>query len=218
MLRNRLRRKAQRSAESDVLDRTPSAGASLMSYGSFWDSAEGDEYRRMQMVVSTARGAVSAKPVGKKAKGADRERGLIIAATQQWERAYRNGGWPRPRADVALDVRAVTNKNAPQPQNFAKRLLDQLGGTGNESPIVYHDDRQVTMLFVRVDEFAPAEPEIYFAAQRASVIRDMIRRSSRAVDDGRDDDEVDHEWHRLASQLEADEDTISDWRTAKDEF
>lgn len=183
-----------------------------MSYGSFWDSAEGDEYRRIQMVVSTARGAVSAKPVGKRAKGAVRERDLIIAAASEWERAYRNGGWPRPKADVALDVMAVTNKNAPQPQNFAKRLLDQLGGTGNDSPIVYHDDRQVSMLFVRVDEFAPAEPEIYFAAQRASVVRDMIRRNDRVDLEKRAPNEVDSEWERLESQVEADEDAISDWR------
>ncbi|TXI64323.1 hypothetical protein [Mycolicibacterium mageritense] len=68
-------------------------------------------------------------------------------------------------------------KDTPQPQNFAKRLLDQLGSVSGRTPIVYRDDRQVTMLYVRVDEITSATPTIHFTAQRASVIRSEMRRA-----------------------------------------
>ncbi len=66
---------------------------------------------------------------------------------------------------MALDVWAVTDSNAPQPHNFAKRLLDQLGRHGE--PIIYDDDRQGSMLFVRLDEHnsTTTAPTIFFAAQ-----------------------------------------------------
>lgn len=116
-----------------------------MSINSFWKSPEAGESRHLWNVMSTARCAVSAKPVDKKAKGVARQRDWILAATKERERAFRNGGWPRLRADVALDVVAVTNKDAPRPENFAKGLLDQLGAA-NGDPIVCYDDRQVSML------------------------------------------------------------------------
>jgi hypothetical protein len=68
-----------------------------VSIDSFWNSAEADEYRHVWNVMSMARCAVSAKPVGKKAKGLARQREWILAATKEWERAYRNGGGRVPR-------------------------------------------------------------------------------------------------------------------------
>jgi hypothetical protein len=178
-----------------------------VSIDSFWNSSEADEYRRIWNVMSTARCSVSAKPVGKKAKGVARQRDWILAATKEWQRAYRNGGWPRPKADVALDVVAITNKDAPRPENFAKGLLDLLGASKGD-PIVYYDDRQVSMLFVRVDEFAPAEPEIHFAAQRASVIRDLIRRTGNSR---RRDAEYEEQQRRREASTDADWEAVSDW-------
>jgi hypothetical protein len=64
--------------------------------------------------LTTARGGLSAKPKAKGAKGASQERQLTVAAAEEWERAYSGGGWPRPKADVALDIWAVTDRNAPQ--------------------------------------------------------------------------------------------------------
>lgn len=176
-----------------------------MSSDGFWDSAEGREYRRMWREMTTAFGVVVTRPRAKGSSGAAQERVLIEAAANDFERAYR-GGWPRPKADVALDVWAVGTKDIPQPQNFAKRLLDQLGSVDGRTPIVYRDDRQVTMLYVRVDEIASATPTIHFAAQRTSVIRSEIRRSP-------DDDA--HRQHFLARERELDEqlETAKEWIT-----
>jgi hypothetical protein len=165
--------------------------------------------------LTTARGGVAIKPKAKGSGGVAQERALIVAAADEWERAYRGGGWPRPRADVALDVWAVASRNAPQPQNFAKRLLDQLGSHAKGKPIVYQDDRQVSMLYVRVDEFPDVEPQIYFAAQRSAVIRDEMRRMP-------DDDDFD-EVHRdqqldLDFRMESADEAIADWRNDTSEL
>ena len=113
-----------------------------------------------------------------------------------------------PWADVALDVWAVSTKNAPQ-HNFAKRLLDQLGPGAGNKPIVYQDDRQVSMSYVRVDEISTAEPRIYFAAQRSAVIRSEMRRLPE--DDYRSEQYRERQAH-LDSQLEIAEDAIAEWR------
>jgi hypothetical protein len=73
---------------------------------SFWDSGEGREYRDAWRQVTTARGGVDARPRAKGAGGAQRERDLIMAAARAWHSAH-HGGWPRPKAEVALDVWAV---------------------------------------------------------------------------------------------------------------
>lgn len=177
-----------------------------MSAEGFWDSPEGRDYRRMWREFTTARGVVATRPRAKRSSGAMQERILIEAAASEFARAYNDGGWPRRRADVALDVWAVGTKDTPQPQNFAKRLLDQLSSVNGRAPIVYHDDRQVTMLYVRVDEIETATPEIHFAAQRSSVIRSEIRR--------RPDEDVREERFR-SRERELDEklDTAGEWIT-----
>lgn len=176
-----------------------------MSSDDFWDSAEGRNYRRVWREVTTARGVVATRPRAKRSNGAAQERALIEAATQEFERAYSKGGWPRPKADLALDVWAIGTKDTPQPQNFAKRLLDQLGSVDGRAPIVYEDDRQVTMLYVRVDEIASATPTIYFTAQRSSVIRSEIRR-------GPDDDDVrSQHFAERAEELSGQLDTAREW-------
>lgn len=146
-----------------------------MSIGGWWSSAQGRAYRDVWRWATTARGRVNVTPKAKGATGQRRERDLILEAARSWQNKY-GEGWPRPRAEVALDVWAVTRRNPPQPQNFAKRLLDQLGNVDGK-PIIYFDDRQVSMLFVRVDAFegGPFEPMIRFAAQRASLVREGLR-------------------------------------------
>lgn len=180
-----------------------------MSYDGFWDSPDGREYRAMWRELTTARGGVATRPRAKGSGAIAQERALIVAAAEEFERVYRGGGWPRPKADVALDVWAVSTKNAPQPHNFAKRLLDQLGPGAGNNPIVYQDDRQVSMLYVRVDEISTAEPRIYFAAQRSAVIRSEMRRLPE--DDYRSEQYRERQAH-LDSQLEIAEDAIAEWR------
>lgn len=181
-----------------------------MSSDGYWDSAEGRDCRRMWREMTTARGIVATRPRAKGSSGAAQERILIEAAAQGFARALSGGSWPRPKAGVALDVWAVGTKDTPQPQNFAKRLFDQLGSVDGRTPIVYRDDRQVTMLYVRVDEFASATPTIHFTAQRSSVIRSEIRR-------GPDDADVRRERfverdRKLSEQLETASELIIDWR------
>lgn len=179
-----------------------------MSSDGFWASPQGHEYRQMWRKMTTASGVVATRPRAKGSSRAAQERDLIEYAAQEFEHAYSGGGWPRQRADVALDVWAVGMKDTPQPQNFAKRLLDQLGTVEGRQPIVYRDDRQVTMLYVRVDEIASATPTIHFAAQRASVIRDEIRRGP--------DDEARHQQRserdrELEDALERAQEWVTDW-------
>jgi hypothetical protein len=183
-------------------------GKLSMSNDGFWDSPEGRACRTMWRELTTARGVVATRPRAKGSGGVAQERALIAAAAEEFERAYRGGGWPRRRADVALDVWAVSTRDAPQPQNFAKRLLDQLGPARGK-PIVYQDDRQVSMLYVRVDEVASADPQIYFAAQRSALIRSEMRR--RPGDDDRAELYRDRQ-RDLDERLEAAEEAIADWR------
>ncbi|MCV7225282.1 hypothetical protein [Mycolicibacterium komossense] len=177
-----------------------------MSADGFWDSPQGHEYRQMWRRMTTAFGVVATRPRAKGSSRAAQERDLIEAAAREFEHAYRGGSWPRQRADVALDVWAVGMKDTPQPQNFAKRLLDQLGTVDGRTPIVYRDDRQVTMLYVRVDEIASATPTIHFAAQRAAVIRDEIRR-------GPADEARQQQFHERQRELEDALERAQDWVT-----
>lgn len=180
-----------------------------MSSDGFWDSAQGHEYRQMWRKMTTASGVVATRPRAKGSARAAQERDLIEDAVREFAHTYHGGGWPRQRADVALDVWAVGIKDTPQPQNFAKRLLDQLGSVGGRTPIVYRDDRQVTMLYVRVDEIASATPTIHFAAQRASVIRDEIRRAP--ADEARQQQRSERD-RELEDALEKAQEWVTDYR------
>jgi hypothetical protein len=51
-----------------------------MALDSFWDSEEGREYRDGWRKLTTARGGVEARPRAKCARGAQRERDLIMTA------------------------------------------------------------------------------------------------------------------------------------------
>lgn len=182
-----------------------------MTSEGYWNSVEGLEYQRFWREMTTARGFVATRPQAKGSRGAVQERVLIEAAVEEFAPAYRGGGWPRPRAEVALDVRAVGINNAPQPQNFAKRLLDQLGIVNGAKPIVYNDDRQVSMLFARVDEWKAETPSIHFTAQRSSVIRGEMRRHPRTDERREQHTERDHE---LEQRLEFAQDQIEHCRGA----
>lgn len=182
-----------------------------MTSKGYWDSPEGLEYQRFWREMTTARGFVATRPQAKGSRGAVQERVLIEAAVEEFGQAYRGGGWPRRRADVALDVRAVGISNAPQPQNFAKRLLDQLGIVNGAKPIVYKDDRQVSMLFARVDEWKAETPSIHFTAQRSSVIRAEMRRHPHTDERRERHSERDHE---LEQRLDFAQDQIEQYRGA----
>jgi hypothetical protein len=179
-----------------------------MLYGpgeSWWTSDEGATYRNLLRNVTAARGRVAVTAKNKAGKGGAQERDLLVEAAREWHNRF-GARWPRPRADIALDIWALTHGHPPQPQNYAKRLLDQLGDDHGD-PIVYVDDRQVTMLFVRVDAITSNSiPDtVFFSAQLASSVRESLR---YAADRGRtrehfgDDRERETDWQTRIDMAE----------------
>ena len=173
----------------------------------------GDNYRRtIEGRIDKARGRATMalhldlplEPKSKKsARPAHREavQTHVREGAGPWMKA--NGGkyahWPRPRADLALDVHIFSGeKNSPRIDTACKWLLDELGGP-DAGEVVYRDDRQVKWLFasksVQTDsdaeaataagivffgvDHAPApsaqfDPHIYVTAQtRANRVADM---------------------------------------------
>ena len=187
--------------------------------GSWWTSNEGSKYRNLLRNVTTARGRVSVTAKNKTSKGAVKERDLLLEAARKWHNTF-GARWPRPRADVALDVWAITHTNPPQPQNYAKRLLDQLGEVDGK-PVVYTDDRQVAMLFVRVDrtDGASMPDTVFFSAQLASSVRESVRYGAarRRERDLASDDWQSREFD-WENRLEDAERLIETWRLAGTEL
>jgi hypothetical protein len=143
------------------------------------------------------------------------ESDLLAEAAREWHTRF-GARWPRPRADIALDVWALTHGNPPQPQNYAKRLLDQLGDDDGQ-PIVDVDDRQVTMLFVRVDKTTSASiPDtVFFSAQLAAAVRESVRYGTNRL---RSRDPYDGGWERgtdWQTEIDDAERAIETW-TASD--
>jgi hypothetical protein len=182
--------------------------------GNWWASDEGSAYRNLLRNVTAARGRVAVTAKNKTSKGGAQERDLLVEAASKWHNRF-GARWPRPRADIALDVWALTHSNPPQPQNYAKRLLDQLGDDKGE-PIIYVDDRQVAMLFVRVDKTTSASiPDtVFFSAQLAASARDSVR---YAADRIRSRDSYEEDWQReedWQSQIDDADRAIETWTAA----
>ncbi|WP_280317591.1 hypothetical protein [Nocardia wallacei] len=73
--------------------------------------------------------------------------------------------------DIAL---RTTSRDPARIDKYCKWLLDELGGQRGD-PIVYTDDRQVKMLFARLDRNA-AEPSIWVTAQTVAQVQEGLRR------------------------------------------
>ncbi|MGY1959614.1 hypothetical protein [Nocardia gipuzkoensis] len=149
--------------------------------GSYWTTEAGLRHKDFSRSISTLRLWLAQEPKSKQAKGkaaARESRDLMLQDATTWHRmnGKYGGRWPRPRAHIALDIYFwTTNPNSPRIDKLCKRLLDELGGATG-APIVYHDDRQVKMLFARCDR-STREPRIAVDAQTATQVRAGLRRA-----------------------------------------
>lgn len=151
-----------------------------MYEGSYWTTEAGlrlrDEYRS----VSTLRLSLEQNPMTKGTKGKARKRELrelMFRDAGMWHGldGKFGGRWPRPRANVVLDIAMRTTLRDPaRIDKYCKWLLDELGGQQGD-PIVYADDRQVKMLFARLDRSA-SEPSIWVTAQTLTQVKEGLRR------------------------------------------
>ncbi|MFX0573091.1 hypothetical protein [Nocardia nepalensis] len=151
-----------------------------MDDGSYWKSEAGLRQKDLRRFVSALRLGIIKEPRSKSAKGkaASRElRELLLEGAATWHRLDGDYGarWPRPRADLALDIAfRTTNPNSPRIDKLCKYLLDELGGMKGP-PIVYNDDRQVKMLFAH-RHTADDQPLISVTAQTVAQVRAGICR------------------------------------------
>lgn len=146
---------------------------------SFWRTEAGQQHRDELRRISAARLLVGYEPRGKKAQQQEVFfRDLLLEDAKIWSQTPL-GGWPRPKADVALDISAQSSRNnAPRPDSLCKWLLDQLDGSRG-TPVLFSDDRQVTMLFARCDRNETEPPSISVVARRAYLVRESLRRVVR---------------------------------------
>ncbi|WP_280260090.1 hypothetical protein [Nocardia abscessus] len=149
---------------------------------SYWTTEAGLRLKDIYRSVSTLRLSLDRNPITKAAKGKARKRELqelMLRDAATWHRmdGQFGGRWPRPRADLVLDIAMRTTLRDPaRIDKYCKWLLDDLGGTqGN--PIVYADDRQVKMLFARLTRGTDnEEPSIWVTAQTVAQVRAGLRR------------------------------------------
>lgn len=151
-----------------------------MYEGSYWTTEAGLRLKDMYRSVSTLRLSLGQNPMTKGAKGKARKRelrDLMFRDAAMWhglDGKY-GGRWPRSRADLVLDIAMRTTLRDPaRIDKYCKWLLDELGGLHGD-PIVYTDDRQVKMLFARLDHNAN-EPSVWVTAQTVAQVQEGLRR------------------------------------------
>ncbi|MBU3063201.1 hypothetical protein KO481_16905 [Nocardia sp. NEAU-G5] len=151
-----------------------------MYEGSYWTTEAGLRLKDVYRSVSTLRLSLEQNPMTKGTKGKARKqelRDLMFRDAALWHRFDKRygGRWPRPRADLALGIAMRTTLRDPaRIDKYCKWLLDELGGHQGD-PIVYTDDRQVKMLFARLDRNAD-EPSIWVTAQTVAQVQEGLRR------------------------------------------
>jgi hypothetical protein len=163
---------------------------------SWWRTDEGLAHRDLLRSITTVHIGVVTEPRAKSSRANNKLKTQLLRGD---EALHRPDGWPRPTADVALDARATTPSNTPPDvQNFCKWLLDELGQTNGDA-VVYKDDRQVKMLFARVDKISKdGEPKIWVHAQRVSLVKEGLR---RAIDVARDSENPDQLKEAMATPV-----------------
>lgn len=117
---------------------------------SFWASAAGELRRFERRRESALSFEVPIEAPTKNTRRGTREkaRAALSDALEndtlaRWARERTT--WPKPRADIALDLRVeTTSRNPPRVDSVCKWLLDELAGK------VYADDRQVKLLFAGI--------------------------------------------------------------------
>lgn len=116
----------------------------------FWRTDAGEYLRLHRRRMASLRVTIPTEAPTKKTRRASREKARQMLrnyfetdALARYARGRTN--WPKPRADIALDIFVSSaSRNGPRIDNACKWLLDEL------TELVYKDDRQVKLLFARV--------------------------------------------------------------------
>jgi hypothetical protein len=143
----------------------------------FWDSEAGKRLSDARLRASMLQLRADVEPRSKRARSTTNDRAQLLDDALLWHQAsWTVGGrWPRPRAELAVDLLFVSaSSNPPRIDSACKWLLDELG-SGTGKPIVYNDDRQIKMLYARIDK-SSAKSCVYVRAQTLSKTFQGIRR------------------------------------------
>jgi hypothetical protein len=145
----------------------------------YWQTVEGRIDKARGRAMMALHLDLPLEPKSKKsARPAHREavQAHVREGAGPWMKATggKNAHWPRPRADLALDVHIFSGeRNSPRIDTACKGLLDELGGP-DVGEVIYEDDRQVKWLFasksVRTDldaETATAAGVAFFGVDQA---------------------------------------------------
>lgn len=158
----------------------------------FWSSQDGRRLQWQQRRLRTAHVLVEQEP-RQKGPAARRE----AKEFRSLARAQLSGqqGWPRPRAELALDLTfATTTRQPPTLARLPKNYLDLLGtnaADSNPGPLLYNDDGAVGMLFASAHNLSTPEtgqhptPYIHVVARtRADALADMALAHEILTNDG----------------------------------
>lgn len=125
---------------------------------SFWQTQQGEMIRFRRRQEESVRLSLQLEPPTKRARGGTKAKArAALSATFATDvlvrRARELTTWPKPRAEVALDIFLSSgNRNGARIDHMCKWLLDELAGH------VYADDRQVKLLFARASRPRPLPP------------------------------------------------------------
>lgn len=114
----------------------------------FWSSPQGRRLQRQARRQRTAHIVVQQEPrqKGRAGRHAASEFRKIVS-----EQLSKQRGWPRPRAELAIDMHfTTTSRQPPSLAKLPKHYLDLLGPYSVEDedhPLLYNDDGSVGMLF-----------------------------------------------------------------------
>lgn len=158
----------------------------------FWSSQEGRRLQWQQRRLRTAHVLIEQEP-RQKGPAARRE----ATEFRSLARAQLSGqqGWPRPRAELALDFTfTTTTRQPPTLARLPKNYLDLLGANAVNSdpgPLLYDDDGAVGMLFASAHNLWTSEieqhraPYIHVVARtRADALADMSLTHEIVTNDG----------------------------------
>ena len=170
----------------------------------YWASAKAIERKRMDRWLQTVTAIVDLEPRRKARRKAGRARhhSESIAFRNAVREAVdlRSEHWPKPRAQVAVDLRFTAAEHQPPPLwELPKNYLDLLGATSapvdDPGPLVFKDDVQVKLLFASLHRGR--------GGNKAGRISLVARTRTSAIED-----------MQLAGQLLKDDDELGDTEAA----
>lgn len=116
----------------------------------FWQSDAGEHIRLHRRRMASLRVTVKTEAPTKKMRRGSQEKArqalrLAFEGDTLTSYARKQTNWPKPRADIALDIFVNSgSRNGARIDSACKWLLDELTG------LVYRDDKQVKLLFARI--------------------------------------------------------------------